>query len=183
VTAFAQLLDTPGVEEVSELRSRVGFMAYHGGALEAMTDVIAARAAAMAGASFYAVIQPDGMREHLPSIQVSPQESDRLAAFVEHVDELACVGQRPSDTASGLVTVNVDPQVRRPCRPGEVGRRAGVCQVLSEPVVELKRTQVRFVLDAGLRVTVTVRLNRRGGIDAPPVAGARPFDSEAVSVC
>ena len=45
MTAFATLLGTPGVEEVSELRGRVGFMAYHGGALEAMTDVIATRAA------------------------------------------------------------------------------------------------------------------------------------------
>jgi len=61
-------------------------MAYHGGALEAMTDVIATRAAERASASLYAVIQPDGMREHLPSIQVRPDESERLAAFVEHVD-------------------------------------------------------------------------------------------------
>jgi phage replication-related protein YjqB (UPF0714/DUF867 family) len=91
VSAFAQLLDTPGVEEVSELRSRVGFMAYHGGALEAMTDVIASRAAALADASLYAVIQPDGMREHLPSIQVRPQESDRLAVFLDHVDIVVTV--------------------------------------------------------------------------------------------
>jgi len=86
VTAFASLLAAPGVEEVSELRGRVGFMAYHGGALEAMTDVIAGRAAERSGASLYAVIQPDGMREHLPSIKVRPDESDRLAEFVDHVD-------------------------------------------------------------------------------------------------
>jgi phage replication-related protein YjqB (UPF0714/DUF867 family) len=86
VTAFATLLGSPGVVEVSTLRGRVGFMAYHGGALEAMTDVIATRAAERASASLYAVIQPDGMREHLPSIQVRPDESERLAAFVEHVD-------------------------------------------------------------------------------------------------
>lgn len=86
MTAFASLLAAPGVEEVSELRGRVGFMAYHGGALEAMTDVIAGRAAERSGASLYAVIQPDGMREHLPSIKVRPDESDRLAEFVDHVD-------------------------------------------------------------------------------------------------
>jgi phage replication-related protein YjqB (UPF0714/DUF867 family) len=91
VTAFASLLATPGVEEVSELRGRVGFMAYHGGALEAMTDVIASRAAERSGASFYAVIQPDGMREHLSSIKVRPAESDRLAEFVEHVDIVVTV--------------------------------------------------------------------------------------------
>jgi phage replication-related protein YjqB (UPF0714/DUF867 family) len=86
VTTFATLLGSPGVVEVSALRGRVGFMAYHGGALEAMTDVIATRAAERASASLYAVIQPDGMREHLPSIQVRPAESEQLAAFVEHVD-------------------------------------------------------------------------------------------------
>lgn len=71
---------------MSELRGRVGFMAYHGGALEAMTDVIAARAAEDADASLYAVIQPDGMREHLSSIHVRPAESRRLAEFLGHVD-------------------------------------------------------------------------------------------------
>ncbi|HSP28086.1 MAG TPA: poly-gamma-glutamate hydrolase family protein [Ilumatobacteraceae bacterium] len=86
MSAFAALLAQPGVEEVSELRGRVGFMAYHGGALEAMTDVIARRAAEQADASCYSVIQPPGMRDHLPSIEVNPGESSALAAFVEHVD-------------------------------------------------------------------------------------------------
>ena len=86
MSAFATLLAQPGVEEVSELRGRVGFMAYHGGALEAMTDVIARRAAERASASCYSVIQPPGMREHLSSIKVNPDESDALATFVEHVD-------------------------------------------------------------------------------------------------
>jgi phage replication-related protein YjqB (UPF0714/DUF867 family) len=86
VSAFATLLAQPGVEEVTELRGRVGFMAYHGGALEAMTDVIARRAATRADASCYSVIQPAGMRDHLPSIKVNPDESAALATFVEHVD-------------------------------------------------------------------------------------------------
>jgi phage replication-related protein YjqB (UPF0714/DUF867 family) len=86
MSAFAALLAQPGVEEVSELRGRVGFMAYHGGALEAMTDVIARRAADLADASCYSVIQPPGMRDHLPSIKVDPAESAALAAFVDHVD-------------------------------------------------------------------------------------------------
>lgn len=86
MTEFAELLARPGVREVVELRGRVGFMAYHGGALEAMTDVIAGAAAVRADASLYAVIQPDGMRHHLPSIRVRPAESERLAEFVDHVD-------------------------------------------------------------------------------------------------
>lgn len=86
MTAFATLLSQPGVQEVTELRGRVGFMAYHGGALEAMTDVIARRAAERSGASCYCVIQPPGMRDHLPSIEVRPDESADLSTFVEHVD-------------------------------------------------------------------------------------------------
>ena len=86
VTEFAHLLARPGVEEHYELRGRLGFMAYHGGNLEIMTDVIAARAADEADASYYGVIQPIGMSDHLPSIKVRPDESTRLAAFLDHVD-------------------------------------------------------------------------------------------------
>ncbi len=87
MSAFAALLAQPGVEEVSELRGRVGFMAYHGGALEAMTDVIARQAADAADASCYSVIQPPGMRDHLPSIHGRPGRVHRRSAtFVEHVD-------------------------------------------------------------------------------------------------
>lgn len=85
MTAFAELLSRPGVEERCELRGAVGFMAYHGGALEVMTDVIAERAAERSGASFYGVIQPEGMRDHLPSTQVAAGESEVLAAFLQHV--------------------------------------------------------------------------------------------------
>ena len=45
---FDELLAHPGVEESVELRSRFGFMAFHGGSLELGTDQIA-RAAARAG--------------------------------------------------------------------------------------------------------------------------------------
>jgi phage replication-related protein YjqB (UPF0714/DUF867 family) len=91
MSAFTALLAKPGVQEVMELRGRIGFMAYHGGALEAMTDVIARRSAERSGASCYAVIQPDGMREHLPSIQVRPEESASLATFLDHVDVVVTV--------------------------------------------------------------------------------------------
>jgi phage replication-related protein YjqB (UPF0714/DUF867 family) len=86
VIHFAKLLGEPGVTEVLELRSRIGFLAFHGGSLERMTDVIAIDAAARAGASVYAVVQPDGLRRHVRSIDVTPDASDSLRAFVEHVD-------------------------------------------------------------------------------------------------
>ena len=95
MSAFAEILAAPGVREVCELRpeaaGRVGFMAYHGGNLELRTDVIADAAAERSGASYYGVIQPVPMREHLPSIKVRPAESLALAAFIEHVDIVVTV--------------------------------------------------------------------------------------------
>jgi phage replication-related protein YjqB (UPF0714/DUF867 family) len=83
---FAELLGEPGVDEVLELRSRFGFMAFHGGSLEEMTDTVARAAAEQAGASLYAVIQPPGLRWHVPSRMVQPSASPALAAFLDHVD-------------------------------------------------------------------------------------------------
>lgn len=82
---FAELLATPGVDEVCELRSRFGFMAFHGGALEEMTDVIARAAAERTGASYYGVHQPKGMEHHIPSTRFDPAVSERLRSFVDHV--------------------------------------------------------------------------------------------------
>jgi phage replication-related protein YjqB (UPF0714/DUF867 family) len=82
--SFADLLDTPGVVEVVELRSPFGFMAFHGGSLERMTDVIAIEAADRAGASVYAVVQPEDVRMHIPSHRVDG--SPALDAFLAHVE-------------------------------------------------------------------------------------------------
>ena len=83
---FAELLAHEGVEELCELRSPFGLMAFHGGNLESGTDQIAGVAAEQVGASLYAVIQPSDLRWHIPSIEVRPTDSPRLAAFIDHVD-------------------------------------------------------------------------------------------------
>ena len=83
---FAELLRQPGVEEVLELRSSFGFLAFHGGSLEEETDMIARGAAARAGASLYAVLQPAELRWHVPSADVDPGASDALSRFLDHVE-------------------------------------------------------------------------------------------------
>jgi phage replication-related protein YjqB (UPF0714/DUF867 family) len=88
---FAELLAHAGVEEVLTLRSTFGFMAFHGGNLEEMTDVVAVEAARLAGASLYAVLQPPDLRWHLPSTLVTPDQSPRLRQFLEHVDVAVAV--------------------------------------------------------------------------------------------
>lgn len=88
---LALLLARPGVEEVLELRSTFGFMAFHGGRLEEMTDVVAGRAAEAAGASCYSVLHPDGLDVHLPSTRFVPEGSPSLARFLAHVDVVVTV--------------------------------------------------------------------------------------------
>jgi phage replication-related protein YjqB (UPF0714/DUF867 family) len=83
---FSDVLADPDVAEECVLRGRVGFMAYHGGGLEEMTDVIAREAAERAGASYYGVVHPPGWDVHVPSTQVSPEASLHLAAFLDHVE-------------------------------------------------------------------------------------------------
>jgi phage replication-related protein YjqB (UPF0714/DUF867 family) len=83
---FAELLAMDGVQEVCELRGRIGFMAYHGGSLEEQTDVIARHAAIRSGASYYGVLQPDDLQWHIPSHKVTPASSEALTTFIDHVD-------------------------------------------------------------------------------------------------
>lgn len=82
---FAALLARPEVEERCTLRGAVGFMAFHGGNLERMTDEIAEEAAARSDASCYSVVQQYPLREHLPSTEVRPEHSSQLAQFLSHV--------------------------------------------------------------------------------------------------
>ena len=56
---LASLLERHDVTEELTVRSRFGFMAYHGGTLEKTTDPIAREAAELAGASYYGVVQRD----------------------------------------------------------------------------------------------------------------------------
>ena len=88
---FDELLAHPGVEEVSDLGSTFGFMAYHGGSLEEVTDVVAREAALRSGASLYAVVQPPDFRWHIPSTAVRPEHSSALTAFLDHVDVVVTV--------------------------------------------------------------------------------------------
>lgn len=84
------LLATTGVEERMLTGSRFGFCALHGG-LEAGTAEIAEAAARGAGASFYAVIQPDELRWHVPSHRYDPACSEALRDFIAAVDVVVSV--------------------------------------------------------------------------------------------
>ena len=82
---LAELLSMPGIREERTLRSNVGFMALHGGSQDRGTEQIARRAAERAGASYYAIVQPGGLRVHLTSRLHDPDQSEPLRAFLRHV--------------------------------------------------------------------------------------------------
>ena len=81
---LAELIATPGVEEVVARRGRAGVMALHGG-LEDRTADIAMEVSRRADASLYAVVQPDDLRWHVPSTKYDPAASPALREFLEHV--------------------------------------------------------------------------------------------------
>ncbi len=82
---WGELLAHPEVEERAVLAGRFGFMAFHGG-LEAGTAEIAEEAAQASDASLYVVRQPAVLRWHVPSHGVTPEGSELLRTWLEHVD-------------------------------------------------------------------------------------------------
>ena len=77
---LAELLTMPGVREECILRSNVGFMALHGGSQDRGTAEIAALAAEEADVSYYAIVQPFGLRVHLTSRLHDPDHSAEIRA-------------------------------------------------------------------------------------------------------
>ena len=88
---LGELLERPEVSEHSELRSRFGVMAYHGGNLERTTDAVACEVARRTGSSYYAVLQEHPLRKHVSSTAFDPEHSDALARFLDHVDVVVTV--------------------------------------------------------------------------------------------
>lgn len=124
---LAELLATEGVEEVCELRSpdgakrphgKIGFMAFHGGSLEAVTDAVAEAAAERAGVSFYAIRQPWGFRWHIPSSRLDPAESAAMTAFLEHIDVAVAIHGWGTDG----MTQDPTPSARYEPNPWRFGR-------------------------------------------------------------
>ncbi|MDQ3145419.1 MAG: poly-gamma-glutamate hydrolase family protein [Actinomycetota bacterium] len=156
--AFAELLATPGVTEVLEVRSTFGFLAFHGGSLERVTDVVATAAAERAGASVYAVVQPDELRRHLPSTDVGPGDSPALSRFLDHVEVAVALhgfGRAGSWTSLLLGGGNRD-------LAAHVGRCLAAALPDHEVVTELDRipTELRG-------------LHRRNPVNLPPGGGVQ----------
>ena len=121
---LSELLALPGVEEVCVLRSTVGFIALHGGSQDRGTHEIASRAAERAGASYYAIVQPQDLRVHLTSRRHDPGQSKSMRTFLRHVDVAISVHGFGRDSFS----LYVDPEARlviEPYGPALRGRQTG----------------------------------------------------------
>jgi phage replication-related protein YjqB (UPF0714/DUF867 family) len=88
---FEQLLTQDDVTEELALRSSFGVMAYHGGSLEKTTDAIARETAALAGASYYGVVQTAEEPTHIASTEVAASHSEALATFLDHIDVVVTI--------------------------------------------------------------------------------------------
>lgn len=91
MTIFAELLAHDDVREECILRGRFGFLAFHGGALEEVTDLVAREAASRSDSSYYGVIMPSDRKWHVPSHLVVREESPVLDGFLSHVDTVIAV--------------------------------------------------------------------------------------------
>lgn len=122
--SLSELLSQPGVIETSQLRSRFGFLAIHGGGLEQVTDLIAERSAEAAGASVYLLRHPDNYPHHLPSARFDPAESARLAEFLDHVDVAVSLhGYDRIGRSTQLLAGGPQPRACRPSRAAHPAAR------------------------------------------------------------
>lgn len=168
---FGELLATDGVTEHLELRSRFGFMAYHGGALEEMTDVIAAIAAERSNSSYYGIVQPPGTRLHVASTAITPEHSVALRRFIDHVDTVITVH---GFGRAGLFT-SILVGGRNRDLAGHIARYLGEYLPAYDIVAELDQipTELR-----GLHPANPVNLPAAGGVqlELPPrVRGTSPL--------
>jgi phage replication-related protein YjqB (UPF0714/DUF867 family) len=171
LSPFASLLAHDGVEEVLELRGRFGFMAYHGGSLEEMTDVIARAAAERAGASYYGVHQPSDLQWHIPSTAIDPASSPALASYLEHVDVVVTVHGYGRE--GFWATLLLGGQNRE--LAAHVGRSLAAALPAYEIATDIERVPAEL---RGLHRRNPVNLPRRGGVqlELPPrVRGQSPL--------
>jgi phage replication-related protein YjqB (UPF0714/DUF867 family) len=171
---FDELLAHPGVEEEVQLRSRFGFMAFHGGSLEEMTDVIAVEAARRSGSSLYVVRQPSDFQWHIPSSKIDPSHSDALASFIDHVDVTVAV--------HGFGRMDMWTTLLLGGRNRELAQTLGECLAGALPEYEVVH-DLELIPSAlrGMHPSNPVNLPSGGGVqlELPPRArGMGPFWAE-----
>jgi len=152
------------------LRSRVGFLALHGG-LEPGTAELATDAAAASAASLYAVVQPDDLKWHVPAHQVAPLDAPSLAAFLEHVDVVVSLhGYLRADLRTSVLVGGASRVLAL-----ELGRRLRAALPDYEVIDDLEQIPPDL---RGVHPSNPVNLTRGGGVQLElphPVRSIGPF--------
>jgi phage replication-related protein YjqB (UPF0714/DUF867 family) len=176
---LAELLALPGVEEDCVLRSAVGFMALHGGSQDRGTHQIASRAAELAGASYYAIVQPRRSRVHLTSRRHDPDHSERLRAFLRHVHVAISVHGFGRD-GFALSVDHARGLVIEPYGPARRGRQTGPLRgiIVGGRNAALLEDARRLFRDrfAGYRVadeSIRLGFHPRNPVNLPPAQGVQ----------
>jgi phage replication-related protein YjqB (UPF0714/DUF867 family) len=99
-------------------------MALHGGSQDRGTHEIASCAAEKSGSSYYAIVQPGNLRVHLTSRHHDPGQSQKMSAFLRHVDVAISVHGFGRDSFSFHVDSGSGPVIE-PYGPARRGRQTG----------------------------------------------------------
>jgi phage replication-related protein YjqB (UPF0714/DUF867 family) len=176
---LAELLALPGVTEVCELRSPIGFLALHGGSQDRGTHEIASQAAERSGASYYAIVQPRDLRVHLTSRLHDPAQSTKLTSFLDHVEIAISVHGFGRDSLTLAVDLGRDVCIE-PYGPARRGRQTGPLQGvilggLNPDLLDVARTLLgdRF---PGYRVggeQIRLGFHPRNPVNLPPAHGVQ----------
>lgn len=153
---LAELLAHEGVVEEMSVTGSLGVMALHGG-LEKATAAIARELARQSGSSLYVVEQPYDLAWHIPSTRYRPNQSRRLAAFLDHVRAVVSIHGFGRQSLPRTVLVG--------------GRNV---QLGSEIATALRRATDLRVIDAADDIPPGLRgLHRHNPVNLPPDAGVQ----------
>ena len=153
---LADLIASRGVVEEHVVGGPTGVMALHGG-LEAGTAEVARLTAAQAGASLYAVVQPDDLAWHIPSAEYDPSQSPALSEFLATVGLVVSYHGFGRQGLEGVVLVGGSNRRLADTIGSALARRAGI-----EAITDLDR------IPAGLR-----GLSPRNPVNLPEFGGVQ----------
>lgn len=188
VPVLADLIGTDGVVEELVLRGPVGVMALHGG-LEAGTAPAGRQCARLAGASFYAVVQPGDFRWHVPSTRFDPLESRKLTTFLEHVKMAVSIHGFGRAGLEGTVLVGGrNTRVRRAIGRA-ITRNADVRVIADSNRIPAglggmhPRNPVNLPEFGGVQIELSPQARNEGVVDAVVAAVASVLAAELSGVC
>ena len=163
-----ELLRYPGVTEQMSLAGSIGVMALHGG-LEHGTAEAAHSVATHTGSSHYAVVQPDNLYWHIPSIHYNPVLSPQLRAFLEHISfGVSFHGYGRQNHRNTVLLGGRNRDMAR--KIGEAIRRRSALTVISD----LDEIPAKL---SGMHPKNPVNLPENGGVQVELSPGARTPDN------